>query len=1074
MKTPLKYLIAFISLILFLILLAWLFLNYIQPATPVDQLPGKLPSLLKKLAPKLEPANENQTPFGSALDIPELVIDDPELKTGQAKLAEIGQTVTQLQTKVDSQKKVLAGYISYGESMRAKGYTKFETKIPNTLSNSAVGSADSTTPVYTGTNNPNTNTDYNQNTNSYTDPVAYNTSTSSFTNPVEYNRVVTELRNQISYYERIIYTYTTMIERFSGAIAYTYCNGYTVPKPGDVVDVTQLQYGLLLIHRSDGTTTNVPCAWKGVTTFIPIDSPFHPRNLFRNLPKWLEQYQNINLGYTDRNSWSNFDSQIRWQGNPPSVWYYYLNVFFSIYATFTVDIITDLSRLWTQFETVYPLTDWQRYQNVNVWLSSYESYFNNGHLHLEGIMQTNDAMSSICMNIRLGTRGFTRAQLDPNRIAYLFDGFDPTSISLQPLLIDEHDINGQNRQQVECTSTTAGQWKSFSYDRTDLNPNQVYLFDIIDRDFKWYDINQNTNTIELRSFRYYGPRTTDSLDTHNPVVSLIQRMDITQDQVVATGLPPGLYSSLYTQKTPRTTTSRERGSASIALLIDSQNDARALRSYRVPLTLSYTQTDRSGQITTKTANSPTNYSGYPSLPLITGANYFEVPIGTGTNYFRPFIVYFDASNFYPIDPEDTFTVENAVTGDILLPPTKFSSLNAFVNANLICGVGDGVDGGCFKIREIECPKNATPAEKVRLGCTFDPVVRDCPANLTQVEKEKLNCFEDKQKSLFQINDVWADVWYYFASLNPLTRSSYYATQSLCLATARAANIANPICYNEKIRNVQVWLLSEFARDVEGKKIGSIYTNDSAELKFMVKPNGKTFTAGLLYGRENDITKMSKLSQTQYIDGTSANALKYIQFKLSGLTKDITYYYVLYDTKDPAAKLSDVYQLYSASFTTGVSNVALSLEKLTDLGSIGNVFNIDNLGTGSLSTGSGLVPCGYDRNNNKTIDAADKKRLMVERDTTGNAVLDATTKQEKPILDAKGNQQYEYFDSNRDGITDPDGELCNFNHIIKLLSNLSELGFKMLLPAFIIIRMMMLGGQLIMGANNSGCISCFHP
>ena len=710
MKTPLKYLIAFISLILFLILLAWLFLNYIQPATPVDQLPGKLPSLLKKLAPKLEPANENQTPFGSALDIPELVIDDPELKTGQAKLAEIGQTVTQLQTKVDSQKKVLAGYISYGESMRAKGYTKFETKIPNTLSNSAVGSADSTTPVYTGTNNPNTNTDYNQNTNSYTDPVAYNTSTSSFTNPVEYNRVVTELRNQISYYERIIYTYTTMIERFSGAIAYTYCNGYTVPKPGDVVDVTQLQYGLLLIHRSDGTTTNVPCAWKGVTTFIPIDSPFHPRNLFRNLPKWLEQYQNINLGYTDRNSWSNFDSQIRWQGNPPSVWYYYLNVFFSIYATFTVDIITDLSRLWTQFETVYPLTDWQRYQNVNVWLSSYESYFNNGHLHLEGIMQTNDAMSSICMNIRLGTRGFTRAQLDPNRIAYLFDGFDPTSISLQPLLIDEHDINGQNRQQVECTSTTAGQWKSFSYDRTDLNPNQVYLFDIIDRDFKWYDINQNTNTIELRSFRYYGPRTTDSLDTHNPVVSLIQRMDITQDQVVATGLPPGLYSSLYTQKTPRTTTSRERGSASIALLIDSQNDARALRSYRVPLTLSYTQTDRSGQITTKTANSPTNYSGYPSLPLITGANYFEVPIGTGTNYFRPFIVYFDASNFYPIDPEDTFTVENAVTGDILLPPTKFSSLNAFVNANLICGVGDGVDGGCFKQGETNYASTYTYTE----------------------------------------------------------------------------------------------------------------------------------------------------------------------------------------------------------------------------------------------------------------------------------------------------------------------------------------------------------------------------
>jgi len=260
-----------------------------------------LPKVLDKLTPKEGDLDYiAPDPTGVILDTSQVIIIDTELRESKKELSEMEKTLTIYRSKVDEAKGRLE---LYQTDQKKAGYEAVNEVI------------------------------YGEG----------------------YSRRIKEIEASIERYDRIIFAYERLIQHFKQSITYYYCNGYTPALPDDKVDITYLEYNIIIVKHANGTETRITCGWNGKVTHIPLDSPYHPKQFFKALkldfPE-LDLFDNISFEYYDPRQWGTFTPQFdetRWQEKPPSAWGYYLNIFNKIYVKSSVDILIDINQLWNLF-----------------------------------------------------------------------------------------------------------------------------------------------------------------------------------------------------------------------------------------------------------------------------------------------------------------------------------------------------------------------------------------------------------------------------------------------------------------------------------------------------------------------------------------------------------------------------------------------------------------------------------------------------------------------------------------------------------------------------------------------------
>ncbi len=848
----------------------------------------------------------------------------------------------------------------------------------------------------------------------------------------DFEATLERLRGDVVKYTELITGYEIMLDRFQKSIVYYYCNGYAQYQPGDTVDISRLHNNIIIITHANGSREQISCGWKGITTEFTPDSPYYPKNLFENLPDVFKNvpnpFRNIQTNYIKLTNWADIDHSsdpVDWQSAPP-VWSYYFNIFLNLFVSFSLDFSVSISQYYSDYFALYPIDDITRHQSVTIWFDRYNSYRYRNDFTVTGRINTGTNTDPICANLRIGIpKTFdTNRSTDTVYLNTVFDLLDPVSIQTKPLEFTVLDRDGEPTSQTEeCTVTGPGIWKSFRVILRDVDINKPYLFDIIDRDFTSYRINRGTGRVSLLPYRYWGPQTVRNLDTLTPQVFLSYTPVTTVEQQTSIGiLTPDKTKQYQTQYDPVT----QKLSLLFQVLVHDDRLSNIITNSNV---LNINPASNGGLCTRE----------LPDLKL-----HLDRVDGTSTVFSNPL---------------ETVRVPTST-----IPGTDTPSPNTFLCSFIYTNIDAKPDDLFYFVNEF--------TETLLYG------------------EEKV---EGVGQSTNQDAYGW---WYYYKTFNPLVEGEYYKSEAECKTAGLKIEKRQVTCYETAlVPAITLSYVEPTERDPKGVAIGSKITETSAHLVFRAKTQNKNVVFRMKYGVKSLETDFAKrFAAMNSVDPnvtlmTQHNKTKDIFWDISGLEKDKEYEYVVYgipadgreylgakDSFVEVVNIGDQTKPRTALFYTDTLSTTLPSKGIGEGLSFSGLFDTSGMTAGAGvktnitgSTGP-LVPCGWDINGNGHIDAPDRKRYVLNPDGSIKK-------------DAKGREILEYYatptkwDPNRgklaDGTIDPNfkpdpnGELCTFNHLIQMTSNILNLFFTTILVILIVFRFGYVGYLFITSGSNPG-------
>jgi hypothetical protein len=222
-----------------------------------------------------------------------------------------------------------------------------------------------------------------------------------------------------------------------------------------------------------------------------------------------------------------------------------------------------------------------------------------------------------------------------------------------------------------CTSTVPGQSKHWYVLIPDYDPELPYIYDIVDANYRKFDFNWSTFTVQEMAYRYWGPQFVSQLDTQNVFATLMNRLNVSTDELAQrTGLPKRAepYQSFY---------NRQDQTFSALFSIQTQADVRVFGSldnlknntFSLPLQLNYSVYDPATGVSKVYPATPTLVSSRPTVQVDQAGNPIpENQINTTTanirNEYSTVYLYFDG--VAGVTAEDRFQLVDTQRQEILV------------------------------------------------------------------------------------------------------------------------------------------------------------------------------------------------------------------------------------------------------------------------------------------------------------------------------------------------------------------------------------------------------------------------